>query len=177
MKIYRTVVLATALLIGTLAIAQDKNQEGVTKESTKKTYKLYQDGELIKNSVLIETVRNQAVMLDSEDKNKIDQSRIMPPTVVMKTVKIDNDADDRYDEVIKFSYTTKEKTDFTLVSSKDNLMLAVEDGENITILENRIISLDEEFNPKKAYVFTTDNGNKVEFHLKSFERMNQKESK
>jgi hypothetical protein len=129
MKIYKSLILATALLTGTISIAQDKNQEGVTKESTKKTYKLYQNGELIKNSVLIETVRNQAVMLDKDDKNKIDQSRIMPPTAVTKTVKIDNDSDESYDEIIKFSYTTEEKTDFTLVSNKDHLMLAVEDGE------------------------------------------------
>lgn len=177
MKIYKTILLATTLLTGTILIAQDKNQEGVTKETTKKTYKLYQNGELIKNAVLIETVRNQAVMLDKEDANKVDQSRVLPPTAVMKTVMIDNDADESYDEIIKFSYTTKEKTDFTLVSNKDQLLLAVEEGDNITILENRIISLDEDFDPKKAYVFTTDNGNEVAFKLKSFERMHQKDSK
>jgi hypothetical protein len=177
MKIYKIGILAIALLLGTVVTAQEKKQEGLTKESAKKTYKLYQNGELIKNSVWIETVRSQAVLLNEKDKNKIDQSRVIPPTAVIKTVKIDNDADDSYDEVIKFSYITEDKTDFTLVSSNDDLMVAVEDGENITILEDRTISIDGAMNSKKSYVFTTDNGNKVEFHLKSFERKNRKDSK
>jgi hypothetical protein len=44
-------------------------------------------------------------------------------------------------------------------------------------MENRIISLEEDFDPKKAYVFTTNDGNEVEFKLKSFERLSQKDSK
>jgi len=177
MKIYKTIILSIALLTGTVTFAQEAEQAGVAKETTKKTYKLYQDGELIKNSVLIETTRSQAVMLNIEDENKVNQERIIPPTVVVKTVKIDNDVDEFYDEIIKFSYTTNEKTDFTLVSTKDDLMVAVEDGENITILENMTISMDEAMSSKKAYVFTTNDGNEIQFKLESFEKMNQKDSK
>ncbi len=177
MKFFKTILLSITLLTGTTIIAQENNQAGVAKETTKKTYKLYQNGELIKNSVLIETTRNQAVMLDKKDRHKVNQDRILPPTAVVKMVKIDNDADEYYDEIIKFSYTTDEKTDFTLVSSKNDLMLAVEDGENITILENMTISMDEAMNSKKAYVFTTNDGNKVQLKVASFEKMNQKDSK
>jgi hypothetical protein len=174
MKIYKTILLSITLLTGTTILAQDTEQAGVAKETTKKTYKLYQDGELIKNSVLIETTRNQAVMLNEKDSNKVNQERIIPPTVVIKTVKIDNDADEFYDEVIKFSYTTSEKTDFTLVSTKNDLMVAVEDGENIRVLKNMTISMNQDMNTKKAYVFTTDNGNDIELKVESFEKMNQK---
>ncbi len=171
MKIYKTIAISIALLTGTTTFAQDATQAGVSKESTKKTYKLYQNGELIKNSVLIETTRNQAVMLEKEDKDNVNQDRVIPPTVVVKTVKIDNDADNQYDEVVKFSYTTSAKTDFTLVSGRDNLMVAVEDGENLSILENRSINLDDEMNPEKAYVFTLDDGNEIEFKVESFNKM------
>ncbi|GMN08837.1 hypothetical protein MTsPCn9_07070 [Croceitalea sp. MTPC9] len=177
MKIYKTIVLSIALITGTIATAQEAEQSGVAKESTKKTYKLYKKGELIKNSVLIETTRNQVVMLDKNDKEKINQDRIIPPTVVVKTVKIDNDADDLYDEVVKFSYTTKEKTDFTLVSSENDLMLAVEDGENITILENMTISMEDNMNLEKAYVFTMEDGKEIELKVESFQKVNEKKSK
>lgn len=171
MKIIKTIILAITLITGTALFAQETEQSGMAKETTKKTYKMYQDGKLIKNSVVIETTRNQAVMLNEQDENKVNQERIIPPTVVVKTVKIDNDADAFFDEIIKFSYTTKEKTDFTLVSTKDDLMVAVEDGENITILENMVISKGDEIDTKKAFVFTTDNGNEIEFKLESFEQM------
>lgn len=177
MRNYKTIVLAIALLIGTTMLAQVNSQAGIATESKEKTYKLYQDGELIKNSVLIETTRNQAVMLNTEDKNNVNQSRVIPPTVVVKTVKIDNDADDNYDEIIKFSYTTNEKTDFTLISNSDDLMVAVEDGENISILKDMTINTKDGIENKKAHVFTTDNGNEIELKVESFERMNQKESK
>lgn len=177
MRNYKTIVLAMALLTGTTMLAQVNSQAGIATESKEKTYKLYKDGELIKNSVLIETTRNQAVMLNTEDKNNVNQSRVIPPTVVVKIVKIDNDADDNYDEIIKFSYTTNEKTDFTLISNSDDLMVAVEDGENISILKDMTINTKDAIEGKKAHVFITDNGNEIELKVESFEIMSQKKSK
>ena len=177
MKKIKIIIPVIILLIGTTVMAQEADPSGVTKESTKKTYNLYKDGKLIKNAVLIETARNHTIAFDSQDENKIDSDRIPTPAVVVKTVKIDNDADDNYDEVIKFSYTTNKKTDFTLVSSEKDLLLAVEDGKNIKVLENMTISKDDNSSPDKIHVFTLDDGNEVQMKLESFDEMNIKESK
>jgi hypothetical protein len=34
--------------------------------------------------------------------------------------------------------------------------------------------MNQDMNTKKAYVFTTDNGNDIELKVESFEKMNQK---
>lgn len=177
MRIFKT-ILFTITILSTLTLsAQQTNQAGVEKETTEKTYNYYLDGKPIKNSVVVETVRNQAVLLEESDKNKINQDRIMPPIAVLKTVKIDNDADNFYDEIIKFSYTTDTKTDFTLVSDKNNLMVAVEDGENVSILESMSIDINEANNNDKAYVFTMNNGGKLTLKVDSYKTMSNKESK
>ncbi|WP_343486345.1 hypothetical protein [Allomuricauda sp. d1] len=177
MKNFKITITALALLFTVTTVAQDMTKNETAKEVTKKTYTFYEDGEKITNSVKITKTEKQAVMTEEEDKNRVDQTRVIPPTTVIKTVEIDNDSDEAYDEVIEFSYITEADTDFTLVSDKDNLMVAVEDGENLTIMKNMTIAKDNLNNPKKAYVFTEDDGKKVEFYVKSFNKQNNKNIK
>ena len=169
MKYYRTLLLSTALLFATGAIAQEAKQSKISEETTEKTYKVTMNDQVVENSVKIHTTRYQPVMLDETEKDQVNQSRIYPRKAVVKTVKIDRDADDAYDEVVKFSYITEDDKDFTLVSDEDSLLVAVEDGSNITILEDRAISKNDLNNPKKSYVFTTEDGKKIEFFIESFE--------
>lgn len=169
MKYYRTLLLATALLFATGVTAQGVKQSKVSEETTEKTYKVIKNDQVVENSVKIHTTRYQPVMLDEAEKDQVNQSRVYPPKAVVKTVKIDRDADDAYDEVIKFSYITEDDKDFTLVSDENSLLVAIEDGSNITILEDRTISKNDLNDPKKAYVFTTEDGQKVEFFIESFE--------
>lgn len=105
-------------------------------------------------------------MTDPKDKGKVNGDRIFPPKTVIKTVEIDNDADEMYDEKIKFSYTTDERTDFTLVTNQDDIMIAVEEGDYVTILENqKMFKLNE--GEKTTYVFTDEEGNEIEFRIEN----------
>ena len=112
----------------------------------------------IENSVRITTTVKSAVMLDKKN-NGVNRERIYPPKLVIKTVEIDNDADNLYDEKIRFSYMTDERTDFTLVSKNNDVMLAVEDGENITVLENQKLFKANQSN-RATYVYTSEDGDK-----------------
>ena len=169
MKYYKTILFSTALLFATGLTAQEAKQSKISEETTEKTYKLTMNDEVVENSVKIKTTRYQPVMLDEQEKNELNQSRVYPPKAVVKTVKIDRDADSAYDEVIKFSYITDDVKDFTLVSDEDSLLVAIEEGDYITILEDRRISKNNLNDPKKAYVFTTEDGKKIEFFIESFE--------
>ncbi|MBT8237315.1 MAG: hypothetical protein HKP38_06290 [Croceitalea sp.] len=169
--------MTIAILSTSVTMAQMNKPSDVSNETQTKTYTLYKNGEKVMNKVKIETSKSQAVMLDQDDKGNVNQDRIDPPTVVVKTVKIDNDTDDQFDELIKFSYLTRTPSDFTLVSSESNIMLAVEEGENLTILEDRFISKENMDFSQRAYIYTTDDGQKLEFTVKSFENMKPEQSK
>ncbi|MDC6351548.1 hypothetical protein PP178_08270 [Zeaxanthinibacter sp. PT1] len=154
----------------------DKNvmdqQEEIASESTQKTYKLWRNNEVIKNSVRISTEKKMAVMLSDKDSNDINQKRILPKKQVMKTVEIDNDSDDAYDERISFRYNAEETSDFVLVSDKDEILVALENGENLEILEDKSIPKDAMPDDKDSYVFTDKNGKEVEFFIETYEDLN-----
>lgn len=167
MKNLKITFASLTLLVATSALAQEANPKETAKETTQKTYKFYENGKMVENSVKITTVKKQAVMTEEEEKNQIDQTRVLPPKTVIKTVEIDNNNDESFDEIIEFSYITESDTDFTLVSDNANLMVAVEDGENLTILKDMTISKEGLNDPKRAYVFTNKDGKDVEFYVKS----------
>ncbi|TDQ31431.1 hypothetical protein [Zeaxanthinibacter enoshimensis] len=144
-------------------------QEEIASETTKKTYKLWRNNEVIKNSVKISTEKKMAVMLADKDSNDINQERVLPKKQVMKTVEIDNDADDAYDERIKFRYDASATSDFVLISDKDEILVALENGENLEILEDQHIAKDNSSDNKDSYVFTDKNGKEVEFFIETYE--------
>ncbi len=144
-------------------------QEEIASETTKKTYKLWRNNEVIKNSVKISTEKKMAVMLADKDSNDINQERVLPKKQVMKTVEIDNDADDAYDERIKFRYDASATSDFVLISDKDEILVALENGENLEILEDQHIAKDTSSDNKDSYVFTDKNGKEVEFFIETYE--------
>lgn len=146
------------------AIAQDRPSE-VTKEVSEKTLKIVKNDKTIENSVRITTEIYQGVMTEDEDAKKINQERVFPPKTVVKLVEIDNDADNFYDERIKFSYITNERTDFTLISNNNEVMIAVEEGDNVTLLENQRMFVESD--AKKSFVYTDDNGSKIEFKIEN----------
>ena len=162
---YLKIGFVSLLSICTLsAIAQTKPSE-ITKEVSEKVLKITKNDEVIENSVRITTEICQGVMTEEEDSGKVNQERIFPPKTVVKLVEIDNDADDFYDERIKFSYLTEARTDFTLVSKNNDIMIAVEDGENVTLLENQKMFKPEDGN--KAYVYTDENDSEIKFRIES----------
>jgi len=114
---------------------------------------------------MVETLLNNHKILIVQ-LNKVietaEEANVYPPKTVMKTVQIDNDADSKYDETIKFSYITNDRTDFTLITDRDDILIAIEDGENLTVLENQKIFKANQQN-KTSYIYTDDNGKRVEF--------------
>jgi hypothetical protein len=157
-----SITLTSITLIGTVGLKAQEQPTEVTNEVTEKILEIKQNGTEVINSVKISTEITQAVMTSAEDKGEINGKRIYPPKTVMKTVQIDNDADSKYDETIKFSYITNDRTDFTLITDRDDILIAIEDGENLTVLENQKIFKANQQN-KTSYIYTDDNGKRVEF--------------
>ncbi len=141
-------------------------------ETTEKTYSIYSNGQVIRNSVKVTTTTAQEIMLDEGDEGLVEQDRVNPKKKITKTVLIDNDGDDSYDEKIVFSYMANNDSDFTLVSNDDQLMVAVDEGENLNIVESEVIAIDKLKSNKEAYVFTNDKGDSVEFFIEDYESMN-----
>ncbi|WP_297762429.1 hypothetical protein [uncultured Muriicola sp.] len=84
-----------SLLTTSLGYAQVSNMQEeartlridtIALETTEKTYKLYEDGELIKNTVRINTAQTQEMQFENEDKGKVDQDRVFPKKTIYKTV-------------------------------------------------------------------------------------------
>lgn len=172
MKNIKLSIVSIVLLTGISLSAQDLPSEGIT-EVTEKTLTMQNGEETIKNSVRVTTTVKNAVMVDKQEKD-VNRKRIFPPKLVVKMVEIDNDADNLYDEKIRFSYMTEERTDFTLVSKNDKVMLAVENGENITVLENKQLFKANQ-SDNATYVFTSDDGDKIEFRIEK--NLNSRNSK
>ena len=163
---YLKLITIIAFIMGTSAINAQEVPSETSQETTEKKYKLYKDGELIKNSVMVNTSISQPIMTDEEDEGKVDQDRVFSKyKKVTKTVSIDNDKDDKYDEKIVFSYMTDIISDFVLVSDVNEIMIAVEDGDNLKILENSTLKANSE--NKKVYVFTDKKGKEVELLIES----------
>ena len=91
----------------------------------------------------------------------------------IKSVLIDNDKDDAFDERIVFSYlATNSNADFTLVTNNDKVVVAIDDGDNLKILESESKLSKMEAN-KTAFVFTDQQGKEVEFFIESYDSLKQ----
>lgn len=163
MNYIKKIIWSIILLSSVSIVAQNKPNQ-VTNEVTEKTLKIKKNGAVVENSVKISTEIRQAVMTASDDKGKVNGDRIFPPKVVIKTVEIDNDNDEWYDERVKFSYMTDERTDFTLVSQNNDVMIAIEEGNNVSILENQKMFVPDE-NDKSAYIYIDEDGSQIEFRI------------
>ncbi len=170
-----TTMIFGLTVVGAQEMKNEKGQEEVKNETTSKTLTFYENGKKVKNSVTINTMVDGEVKTDPKDKGMVNGDRIFSPVTVVKTIEIDRDADNDIDEVIKFSYKTEEKTDFALVSSGEELMVAVEDGKNIKILENQDLKMKEDLQTKTTYVYTDNKGEEIEFVVEK--EMNKKMSK
>ncbi len=172
-KTISTLVVTLSFLIANAQTAQNSELKNETKE---KTYSFVMDGKTYENSVKINTVIRQAVMTDSYGKGKVNGDRVFPPKVVVKKVWIDNDKDRSYDEFVQFSYLTEEEGDFTLVSTGKNFMLALDEGTNVTILNNTTIIKEDAAN-NTSKVFTMEDGAKIKLKIEAFQNIRKQDSK
>jgi hypothetical protein len=109
--------------------------------------------------------------LDGEDKGQVNQDRVIPKKTIYKTVKIDLDQDEEYDEMIRFSYNADVKSDFVLLLNENELYVAVGEGENLVITENTDLTRDAVKNGKEVFVFTDDEGNRISFKVEEYQIM------
>ena len=113
------IIIASLMMTTGVALAQDNPTEALETVQSK-TYTVNNGKEMVKRTVEISTMRNTVVRLDKEDSTKIDQSRVIDGMAkITKTVKIDNDADDAFDEKIVFTYNSETAEDFVLISNKN----------------------------------------------------------
>ncbi|MEJ1221957.1 hypothetical protein [Sediminicola sp. 1XM1-17] len=164
------ILFSTLLLFSAATTLAQENSE-MTSETTEKTYEVYANGKLIKNSVKINTMVSRDVLMEEEDKGELNQDRVFQKMNVMKTVKIDNDADNTYDEIIKFRYRADEKTDFFLVTNDDEIMVAVDNGDKLEIVKSESIYKNDLKNNKEAYVITDKKGNEIDLFVEEYKSM------
>ncbi|MFS4468335.1 hypothetical protein [Maribacter sp. 2210JD10-5] len=171
MNIRRNLKLSVAslCLVTSMAMAQEKDTEAL-KTTTTKTYMIHKGDEVEKRTVEISTVRNNDIKLDENDSTKINQDRIVQSkSMITKTVKIDKDKDDAFDEKIVFSYKSATPEDFVLVSNDNELMVAIDNGENLKILENMSLKSKNSLGNNQAYIFTDNNGKEIEFMVEEYD--------
>ena len=72
------------------------------------------------------------VMLDPEDRYKLNQDIIYMPTIVTKTVKLDYDNDDAYEAQVVFDYEKSEDYDLDFTMTRDGVIILT-DKEDIFV--------------------------------------------
>jgi hypothetical protein len=165
--------LVGMLLVTGILMAQEENQE-LLDTKISKSYTINDGKKLVKNTVEITTQRLNTVESAKEDAAKIDQDRVVDSvSTIIKTVQIDNDDDDEFDEKIVFSYESKTPEDFVLVSKNDELVVAMNEGENLKIVENVSLTIKETTNDKTTYVFTNEHGENLEFLVQEYSKPNE----
>ena len=170
MKFIRSFYIVTCILfICQNAIAQQAENK-ISSETVEKTYTVKTNDNTIKNSVKVNTTMSLEIMFAEEDEGKIDAKRVIPPKKITKTVLIDNDEDDHFDEKIVFSYRADANSDFTLVTDNDEVVIAIENGDQLQIIKSLGV-VKKNSAEKKAFVFTDGEGKDVDFLIESFETM------
>lgn len=165
--------LVGMLLVTGSLMAQEENQE-LLDTKISKSYTINDGKKLVKNTVEITTQRLNTVESAKEDAAKIDQDRVVDSvSTIIKTVQIDNDDDDEFDEKIVFSYESKTPEDFVLVSKNDELVVAMNEGENLKIVENVSLTSKETTNDKTTYIFTNEHGENLEFLVQEYSKPNE----
>lgn len=171
MKI-RTMYMSIAgllLMTGTV-MAQEKDQE-VLDTKISKSYTVNDGKKLVKNTVEITTKRLNTIERSKDDEGKVDQDRVVDSvSTIIKIVQIDNDDDDAFDEKIVFSYESSTPEDFVLVSKNDELVVAMNEGENLKIVENLSLKSKAVSDNKTTYIFTNEHGENLEFLVQEYSK-------
>ncbi len=166
------IVMAGLFIVSGTLLAQEENQE-VLDTKISKTYTVNNGSKLIKSTVEITTQRLNSVESEEKDAGKIDQDRVVDSiSTIIKTVQIDNDDDDEFDEKIVFSYESQTPEDFVLVSRNNELVVAMSDGDNLKIVENIKLKTKQLMDNKTTYIFTNDNGDNLEFIVQEYSKTN-----
>ena len=163
----RQLLLIFAFLTIGFTYPQNSNRE-ISEETTQKKYEMYEDGKLVKKSVKIHTSISQEIKFAKEDEGKIDARRIISPKTIVKTINIDNDIDDDYDEVISFSYTSDANKDFVFGTNDNEIFAAIENSKYLNIHNDAVMS---EENLNTMFVITNKEGKVLQLILEDHKSM------
>ncbi|MAQ76734.1 MAG: hypothetical protein CL613_10445 [Aquimarina sp.] len=153
MKTIKCILLAITLLIGINLQAQD-GEVGM-KAMTEKNFEYEKDGKMIPYEIKIFENREFKVKLKEEDKNKLNQERVLTPARVSKLIFVDNDADKDFDRYIVLRYPKDANDSFELEPTKRGFAVKVNKrymeyifGEGVYFVNNedRDYFIVEEFN-------------------------------
>ncbi|MGB7393527.1 MAG: hypothetical protein WA913_03940 [Pricia sp.] len=165
MKFISTLMFGILMLSFGSILAQNPDRE-ISEETTQKKYEMYEDGKLVKKSVKIYTVIRQDIRFDTLVENNIDARRIETPKKITKTISIDNDSDEEYDETIKFSYTSDAKKDFLFNVNDNEIFTALENSKYLNVKDSKDMS---EENLNEIIVITDAQGEVIQLVLEQYE--------
>lgn len=131
MKNLKSLFLAITFSVPFTIFAQEtKMNNELTKETMVKTYEVEKGNTTIPYEVKIKNKTTQPIKLDKEDKNELNQSRIVDTNkMITKSIWIDSDIDDMYDNYIELSYVKEADKDFMIESNTDGFVIKVRGKE------------------------------------------------
>lgn len=136
------------------------------------------DYEIDEVTQLVITEVYTPVMLDPEDRYKLNQDIIYLPTQVRKTMKLDYDADDMYDKEIEFNYKKSENFDFDFTLTKDGIIILTDKDDlyvkriwdkNSKMKYSNIKT--ERIKKEGDYIIELTNGEKIDIKISNYELM------
>lgn len=156
-----------------VAPATGEVSRDVSTETIEKTYTVRSSTDVFKNSIKIRTDMSQQMLFDEKDRGKVDQAQVIPEKMITKTVLIDDDEDEEYDVQISFSYSAAHSKDFVLVRNRDELFLAMDDGEELRVLESQRIHIADLKDSREAHVLTDQDGKTLEFYIDDYKELDK----
>jgi hypothetical protein len=159
--------------VKTVAPANSEESRDISTETIEKTYTVRSSNNVFKNSIKIRTDMSQEMLFDAEDEGKIDQSQVIPEKLITKTVLIDDDEDEEYDVQISFSYSAAHSKDFVLIRNRDEIFVAMNDGDELRIIENQRIHIADLTDNRESHVFTDDDGTTLEFFIDDYKELDK----
>lgn len=147
----KNLLYTLAILLGTVAYAQDSDAPVDNMESTKvKTKTVKKNGEMTETKVKVITNKEQEVKTDPNQADQYNANQIVPPTKVTKTIMVDSDEDAAYETKSVISYYTYNDMKYAFKTGRNGFVVYSMDGDEEIILGTAIKSSKEDL-----YIFTT----------------------
>jgi hypothetical protein len=156
-----------------VAPVKSEASQDVSTETIEKTYTIRSSTKVFKNSIKVRTDMSQEMLFDEKDKGKVDQAQVIPKKMITKTVQIDDDEDGEYDVQISFSYSAAHAKDFVLVRNRDEIYVAMEDGDELRIIENQRVHIADIKDDRESHVITDHDGTTLEFYIDEYKELDK----
>ncbi|TYC09168.1 hypothetical protein ES677_13475 [Bizionia gelidisalsuginis] len=124
----KTIFFITTLMVGSIAFAQTKPVDKM--ESTQiKTETVNENGKMVEKKVKIVTKKEQEVKTAPLKSGEIDAPMIETPTKITKTISVDPDNDDRFEEISEITYYTYNDRSYGFKSTNSGFVMSLTSNE------------------------------------------------